>query len=122
VIIPTDCVLCGRSAAGVWRIPRGDGWNVDRWLILCALCADREGAWCIHLPGCEDGDLSYPLARLEDLPLLVSAGVCWCGRDPNALVPWCPAHGVRARDLYAIEDARMEDLQTQRCADGRGED
>lgn len=120
--IPTDCVLCGRPAAGVWRLPPDDRWNVPRWLVLCSPCAECEHAYCVRVDGRDDGVLAAPLITAGDFRALVAARVCWDDREPEALVPWCPVCGVRARDLYEIEDARAENLQTQRCADGRGED
>ena len=106
--IPRFCVLCGSHVVGMWRIPRNTVWNVARVLLLCSKCAAREGAYCTHVDGLDDCEPSYPFLAAADLPIAVSLGICWCEPFWHAIVPWCPAHGVRVEHLREIERYREE--------------
>ena len=102
--IPSRCVLCHDPLAGMWRLPPAYGWRIARVLLLCARCAEHEGAYCVHVDGLEDPVPSVPFVAAEDLEMLVAAGRCWC--DEHTLVPWCPAHGISAADENAVRECQ----------------
>jgi hypothetical protein len=112
--IPRFCVLCAQPATGAYHLPPGRGWTVERILILCARCAEDEGAYCVHVDGREDYVPASPFVAAEDFSSLVGT-VCWCIRAP--LVPWCPTHGPRSRDMDEVRAGHVEDEQERqrRC-------